>query len=256
MARFKPFNSFNLSAISHQHIVKHGVNTLLFALFLGLSTHTILNTFYGEQAPLSNIQSANDSMGIAPITPITPSWFSSAASNANSSLWRLVGTVVAGKRSYALLQTNEERALLLRIGQSLPDGSQLLSVQHKSATLINNGTETLLTLAEVDPNNTAMDITENSMPPEPSQPNLETSIQDTQQQAAEQAIAQAQMESAQAMRVETLKQQAESHRLMMEQQIKMSLQAAQIAAQANMAAMGAANSNTSLAPNLPTKPSE
>jgi hypothetical protein len=233
-----------------KNVIKYFINSLLLALLLGLITHTLLNTLYGSP-PILVTTSADDTISIAPLTPTTPTWLSTLSSG-DSSVWNLIGTVVAGKGSYALLQKNQDRALLLRVGKQLPDGTELLSVQHKAAILLQNGTKTTLTLAEVNSDKTAIDADNNAV--NSSNPDLINQQQAIEQQVAqqEQAAIQAQMEATQIENMERLKQEAESRQAIVKQQMQAAaaIQAAQV-----MAIRAATNQSlgaeTSLAPAIP-----
>ncbi|MEN9912493.1 MAG: hypothetical protein RI956_937 [Pseudomonadota bacterium] len=233
-----------------KHLIKYLINSLLLALLLGLITHTLLNILYGSP-PVLAATSADDTINVAPLTPSTPAWLSTLSSS-NTSVWNLVGTVVAGKGSYALLQKNQDRALLLRVGKQLADGTKLVSVKHKAATLLQNGTETTLTLAEVSSNNTVIDTGDNAA--NSSNSDLVNQQQAIEQQTAqqEQAAIQAQMEAAQIENMEKLKQEAESRQAIIKQQMQTAtaVQAAQI--MAIRAATGRSlGADTSLAPAIP-----
>jgi hypothetical protein len=153
---------------------------------------------------------------------------------------------VAGKGSYALLQKNQDRALLLRVGKQLPDGTELLSVQHKAAILLQNGTKTTLILAEVNSDKTAINVSNNSI--SSSNPDLINQQQAIEQQVAqqEQAIIQGQTEATQIENIERLKQEAESRQVIIKQQI----QAAQMMA-IRAATRQSLGTETSLAPTIP-----
>lgn len=233
-----------------KHVVNYFINTLLLALLLGLITHTLLNMLYGSP-PILVASNTDDTINIAPLTPSVPAWLSTVSNN-NTSVWNLVGTVVAGKASYALLQKNQDRALLLRVGKQLPDGVKLLSVQHKAATLLQNGTETVLTLPEVHSENTAIDTSNHAT--DSTNPDFVNQQQAIEQQTAqqEQATIQAQMEAAQIENMKRLKQETESRQAVIKQQMEAAtaVQAAQIVA-IRAAAGRSLGANTSLAPAIP-----
>ncbi len=239
----------NSSFWLQKHVVKYFINSLLLALLLGLITHTLLNTLYGS-SPLLVTTDADETISVAPLTPTVPAWLSTLSSR-DTSVWNLVGTVVAGKASYALLQKNQDRALLLRVGKQLPDGAALLSVQHKAATLLQNGTKTTLTLAELILDKTS--ISTNNHAIDSSNPNFITQRVIEQQVAQqEQAAIQAQIEAAQIENIERLRYEAESRQAIINQQAQATtaIQAAQMMA-IRAAAGRSLGANTSLAPAIP-----
>lgn len=232
-----------------KNVIKYFINSLLLALLLGLITHILLNTLYGSP-PVLVTTSADDTINIAPLTPATPTWLSTLSSG-DSSVWNLIGTVVAGKGSYALLQKNQDRALLLRVGKQLPDGTELLSVQHKAAIILQNGTKTTLTLAAVNSDKTAIHDDSNGMDSSSPDFNQQQAIEQQMAQQ-EQAAIQAQMEAAQIENMERLKQEAESKQAIVKQQMQAAtaIQAAQVMA-IRAAKSHSLGEGTSLAPAIP-----
>jgi hypothetical protein len=116
------------------------VTIVLLAALAGLVTHTILNTVYGAPPPAVALPLSQPAQ--APM----PNWLAggAVAAVAASSDLKLLGVIAQGSTGIALLQQSGKRAQPLRVGQSLPDGTQLKSVKGKTATvLINSETRTL-----------------------------------------------------------------------------------------------------------------
>lgn len=223
---------------------KYIVHVLLLAILIGLITYTVLNTIYGnKQLPLTVLESNQNNFinTVAPPVFNVPTWLSTA-SNLPDIPWKLIGTVSAGKFSYALLKKNEDRAFLVPVGKQLPDGTTLLKVSHKQATLLHNSTEISLILPTEHSNTTAI----NEGNPHENQPsNYENRMNNFEQEA----IVQAQMESEQIKQLEKLKQESERQNLA-RQSIQANIQSVQNAA--IQAAKSAANIS-SLAPINPVE---
>jgi hypothetical protein len=123
------------------------VSVSLLLVLVTLVTHTVLNALYGDAAP--------DTSTISPALlptfepPSVPAWLGTVAAAQPASTWVLVGAVAAGQKGYALLQKSDERARLVRIGQMLPDGTQLIAVERKSAILLQQGVQTTVSLASI-----------------------------------------------------------------------------------------------------------
>jgi hypothetical protein len=138
----------NLNAVSPRFpttstALSRTASVVLLAGLVALITHTVLNVVYSDTAPATDV-----SPSVATFTPPSPpAWLLTTASAVSVSPFNLVGVVVEGSSGYALLQQGEQRAKLLRVGQSLPDGTQLLAVHQKSATLIQQGVQSTLTLS-------------------------------------------------------------------------------------------------------------
>lgn len=124
---------FKHFSIRESHIA-YVLATLLCALTAAFMTHYVMKLNYGIPpaiatnplpAPTSSVQ--------------TPTWFLGNDANAGlSAQWRLVGLVAQGPgiTGLALLQAaNENRARVVRVGQTLPDGAILTAVDIKHATL-------------------------------------------------------------------------------------------------------------------------
>jgi threonine dehydratase len=81
-----------------------------------------------------------------------PGWLAGGIETfAASSDLKLVGVVAQGAAGIALVQQAGKRAQVLHVGQSLADGTQLKSVQSKTATLLVNGEPRTLTLESAKP---------------------------------------------------------------------------------------------------------
>jgi hypothetical protein len=107
-----------LTQLTQSTLAARLVTIVLLAALAGLMTHTILNTVYG--APAAAVAAPSD--------------------------LKLLGVIAQGSTGIALLQQTGKRALPLRVGQSLPDGTQLKSVKGKTATVLINGETRILTL--------------------------------------------------------------------------------------------------------------
>jgi hypothetical protein len=120
---------------------------LTVALLVGLAAllaHFYLKIQFGAPAP-----SALPS--VSSVVPSTPSWMLGASASAAVPVsdYKLLGVVAQGGSGYALIQnqtTPNKRALVLKVGQSLPDGSRLLQVSPKAIVLVLDGVEKTLPL--------------------------------------------------------------------------------------------------------------
>lgn len=114
---------------------------VLLAALAGLVTDAFLKITYGAPAP-----AAAPLISAANAKP-TPNWLAGAASAsiAPSDL-KLLGVIAQGPTGIALVQQTGKRAQVLRVGQSLADGTQLKSVSGKTATVQMNQTLKTLTL--------------------------------------------------------------------------------------------------------------
>ncbi len=122
------------------------VTIVLLAGLAGLTTDAFLKLAYGKPAPAAQAASTTSSADKP-----TPQWLAGgdAAQAAAPSDIKLLGVVAQGNEGrlgYALIQAAGKRAQVLHVGQSMADGTQLLRVQGKTATLNMNGQPRVFTL--------------------------------------------------------------------------------------------------------------
>jgi hypothetical protein len=153
---------------------------VLLAALAGLVTKAFLTVAYGAPAPAAvAAPSAEPAL-------TTPNWLAGgvAADVAAPSDFKLVGVIAEGSQSVALVQQVGKRAQTLHIGQKLADGTQLKSVQGKTATLLIN--KELRTL-KLEPTSTAVGTAAiNTAIAPPPLPSLAVAVP-TEQASAQQA---------------------------------------------------------------------
>jgi hypothetical protein len=166
------------------------VTIVLLAALAGLATDAFLKLAYGKPAPAQAAATAS----LNADKP-TPQWLAGGdtAQAAEPSDIKLLGVVAQGndgRQGYALIQATGKRAQVLHVGQSLIDGTQLLRVQGKTATLNIGGQDRLLTLEATSTSTVAVN---NAMPspPQASTPNADNAAQQAQQLAQIQQLQQA-----------------------------------------------------------------
>jgi hypothetical protein len=128
-----------LTQLAQSTLAARLVCIVLLAALAGLVTDAVLKIVYGAPAPAVLAPSSVE------MNAPTPNWLAGgvAALTAPSDL-KLVGVIAQGASGIALIQQLGQRAQILHIGQKLADGTQLKSVQGKTATvLVNNALRTL-----------------------------------------------------------------------------------------------------------------
>jgi hypothetical protein len=174
------------------------VTIVLLAALAGLTTDAFLKLAYGTPAPSTEALPTISGETTKPL----PLWLAGGdtAQGAIASDIKLIGIVAqgdGGRQGYALIQTTGKRAQVLHVGQTLLDGTQLLRVQGKTATLNIGGQARVLSL-EI-PSGSAAAVN-NAMPsPTPAMPQAYNP-------GADAAAQQAQM--AQAAQIQQLQQAA------------------------------------------------
>lgn len=127
-----------LTQLAQSTLAARLVCIVLLAALAGLVTDAVLKVVYGVPAPLIH------SPSIVETSASTPNWLAGGALALAPSDLKLVGVVAQGASGIALVQQLGKRAQVLHVGQTLADGTQLKSVQGKTATvLVNNVPRTL-----------------------------------------------------------------------------------------------------------------
>ncbi len=130
-----------LTQLAQSTLAARLATIVLLAALAGLVTDAVLKISYGTPAPLSAPALAVDAA-----KPV-PAWLAGgdAAAAAPSDL-KLLGVIAQGASGIALVQQTGKRAQVLHVGQRLPDGTLLKSVQGKTATVLVNNENRTLTL--------------------------------------------------------------------------------------------------------------
>jgi hypothetical protein len=174
------------------------VTIVLLAALAGLTTDAFLKLAFGTPAPSAEPVPAT----VGDIAKPVPMWLTggdTAQGTAHSDV-KLIGIVAqgeGGRQGYALIQTTGKRAQVLHVGQTLLDGTQLLRVQGKTATLNIGGQARVLSL-EV-PSGSAVAVNNAVLSPTPT-------VLQTYNPGADAAAQQAQM--AQVAQIQQLQQAA------------------------------------------------
>ncbi len=79
------------------------------------------------QAMASSVAAA-DPMGLTRVPAAAATGGAAAAPGADSIVWRLAALVVRGNERYAVLTTQGEKPLRLRVGETLPDGDRIKAI--------------------------------------------------------------------------------------------------------------------------------
>ncbi len=120
---------------------------VLLAALAGLMTHAVLKLTYGAPAPSTDLLPATMGETAKPV----PLWLTGGDNTQNTAAndIKLLGVVVqgnAGRQGYALIQITGKRAQVVHVGQTMADGTHLLRVQGKTATVNIGGQQRVLNL--------------------------------------------------------------------------------------------------------------
>jgi hypothetical protein len=174
-----------LTQLAQSTLAARLVCIVLLAALAGLVTDAVLKVVYGAPAPAVLAPSSTET------NTSPPNWLVGgvAAVTAPSDL-KLVGVVVQGAAGIALVQQQGQRAQILHIGQKLADGTQLKSVQGKTATVLVNNALRTLNLETTSATNLAMVAnTPNSIPMPDASSQVAQQMQQLQQAASGEARA-------------------------------------------------------------------
>jgi hypothetical protein len=156
-----------LTQFAQSTLAARTVAIVLLAALSGIVTDAVLKVNYGAPAPaIMPVMSPQPSKA-------APNWLlgASAAAAAPTDL-KLLGVIAQGVGGLALLQQTGKRPQVLRVGQSMADGTRLKSVQGKTATVwLNNETRTL-TLDAIGNASAALAINSASAPPTYNMPSV------------------------------------------------------------------------------------
>jgi hypothetical protein len=159
---------------------------VLLAALAGLVTDAILKVVYGAPAPAINAVTGTE------VAQSTPNWLAGGtATIAPASDLKLLGVVAQGVFGMALVQQTGKRAQVLHVGQALADGTQLKSVQGKTATILVNHELRTFTLETNSPSSPALAVNQLASAP-PVMPEVSAQVAQQLQQLQQAAAGEAQ----------------------------------------------------------------